>query len=240
MKNYLFLGDTHGDLDFVERAADLAAEHDATIIQVGDWGFLWPGSDQLSMLNSVLKMAGQRAGKDEYAVHMRFIDGNHDWHPELRKRATKLASNVTYQPRGSTYVDVDGTGFLFMGGAPSIDQVGRIEGLSWWPEEDITQGEYKRAIENPHLGSYADVIVTHDAPDYPIGFKPLGSGEFRRRSKQSHDYVRGMMEHYTPALLVHGHWHKRYMIQCDQTKVHGLDCNYGKFPDGVMLWQRES
>src|SRR5262249_49875777 len=110
MNRYLFLGDTHNDLDFVESAAKLARQREAEIIQLGDWGFLWPGSDQLGELSDML------VGLD---VTMRFVDGNHDDHPRLRARlrersreAIPIAKRVIYQPRGSIYEDEDGTRFL--------------------------------------------------------------------------------------------------------------------------------
>jgi hypothetical protein len=76
VKQYLYLGDTHGDLDFVASAAALAAEHDAEIVQVGDWGFCWPGADQLIDLSLILQRAGELHAKPP--VTMRFCEGNHD------------------------------------------------------------------------------------------------------------------------------------------------------------------
>ena len=51
-------------------------------------------------------------------VPMRFVDGNHDDHPRLKKlrgrvrvRGVEIAKNVIYQPRGSVHEDEDGTRF---------------------------------------------------------------------------------------------------------------------------------
>ena len=245
VKNFLFVGDCHADLDFIERAADLAAEHNAEMIQLGDFGFLWPGrgGDMLDQVSGVLKMSGEKFARPP--VVCRWICGNHDWHTKIAtlcKTAPKngtgfeLADNIIYQPRGSTYTDEDGTRFLFVGGASSIDQANRTTGLSWWPEEDITESDYvaAKAAEGP-----IHVMVTHDAPDYPLGFSPKGSAAFRVRSAQGMEYLRRLMYHHEPEMLIHGHWHARYSRQDGNTKVVGLDCNYGKFPDAVMLWSRE-
>lgn len=216
---YLFLGDTHGDLSFASRACEFARDNGVDeIIQVGDWGYLWPGKDKIGSLDSILK---------HYAVPMRFIDGNHDDHPNLRTKSERTP-RITYQPRGSLHVDADGTAFLFLGGAPSIDRGWRTPGKSWWPEETITAEEAARAHEHAR----ADVVVTHDAPDYPVGFSPAGSPEFRQQSAESMAIVRGLVERYSPKLHVHGHWHHWYRSGVTV----GLDCNTGHFSNAVLLW----
>lgn len=238
--NYLFLGDTHGDLDFVVRAAELAAENDAEIIQVGDWGFIWTWLNMKTMVSSIsnqvkqlsieLERAGEKFAKPP--VVMRFIDGNHDHHPELRRLsggdATNLEHNVIYQPRGSVHEDKDGTRFLFLGGAPSIDKIMRTPGVTWWPEETITQDEFELARQAENI----DVLVTHDAHDYPYGFKPKGDPKFREQSAQSMEYIRRLLYKHNPKLHVHGHWHFAYVDGITR----GLDCNYGKFPGAIYLW----
>lgn len=230
--NYLFLGDTHADLDFVVKACDIAAKNNAEIIQVGDFGFIWPNrgkydENQLRTLSSVLVMHG---------VTMRFLDGNHDFHTKLKELApervtTKLAPRVFYQPRGSTHVDEDGTKFLFMGGAPSIDKAFRRDGVSWWAEEEITEDDMGEALNH----TSADVLVTHDAADYPPGFKPKGEPEFRVASKRSLNNIKELRTHLKPALHVHGHWHHAYV----DGVTRGLDCNYARyFNDSVYLWSK--
>lgn len=235
MNNYLMLGDTHGDLDFLDRAAACAAEADATIIQVGDWGFLWPRSEQLAQVQLSLERAGQFAGKP--TVTMRFIDGNHDWHPKLREYSAlpdgsvPLTENVIYQPRGSTWEDSDGTRFLFCGGAPSIDKAHRAEGRSWWPEETISEAEFMLALGAEQI----DVLVTHDAPDYPPGFSPKGDPEFRALSARSLEMVASLIVRHKPGLHIHGHWHARY----SRGVTVGLAANVNKFNDAILLWSKE-
>ena len=237
-RNFLFLGDTHGDLAFVESAAKLAREHDAEIIQAGDFGFLWPGHDQLRDLSDML--IGQK-------VVLRFVDGNHDDHPRLKKlrgrvrvRGVHIAVNVIYQPRGSVYEDEDGTRFLFLGGAPSIDRGLRTPGKSWWPEETITEPEFSlaRSAKGP-----IHVLVTHDAPTYPPGFSAKGSPSYQRDQKRSMRYVDDLIRHHRPILHVHGHWHSKYSRGRGRTIVEGLDCNQNDptyLKDSVLLWSRPS
>jgi hypothetical protein len=230
MNSYLFLGDTHGDLSCVETACPIAAEHGAEIVQVGDWGFLWPGGSQVKKLSAILKA---------HNITMRFIDGNHDWFPELWKRApsreaTVIEDNVIYQPRGSAHVDSDGTRFLFMGGAASIDRMNRTVGLSWWPEEEISNQDMAVAF----LHDSCDVLVTHDAPQFPPGFKPRtvsGDESFPQKCLRSLNNVKKLRTRLKPSLHVHGHWHHAYV----DGVTRGLDCNYARYPgDAYFLWSR--
>jgi hypothetical protein len=242
VRDYLFLGDTHGDLEFVERAARLAAEHDAELIQLGDFGFIWPKHIMTASLSLALSRAGQYEAKPP--VVMRWIDGNHDWHPFLRNHysateATEIVPSVIYQPRGSVHEDEDGTRFLFLGGAPSIDKWNRTEGLSWWPEETITEEEYKKALE---AKGPIHVLVTHDAPDYPPGYHPLGQPAFREQSRRSMEMVDDLIKWHRPSLHVHGHWHFAYnrMHSNGVTKIVGLGSNHAPyFNESVMLWSRD-
>lgn len=256
MKNYVFYGDSHGDLDYTEKVAAFAAEHDAEMICVGDWGMIWPHRDtrtgavedrsahQLETLSLALKRAGEFAGKPP--VQMRFIDGNHDWHPKLAELRLdseptldggfRIAPNVVYQPRGSVVEDIDGTRFLFCGGAPSIDRALRTPGFSWWPEEVISEDEHRLAMSAEYP---IHVLVTHDAPDYPPDYYPKGDRKHREESCTSMDMLRRLGDRFRPELHVHGHWHTRYTKQRGETKIVGLNCNYASFNDAVMLWSRD-
>lgn len=234
---YLFLGDTHGDLKFVVAAAERARRHNAEIIQLGDWGFLWPDSDQLADLSEVLVAVG---------VTLRFLDGNHDCHPELRRlcdgtvdHGVTIAPNVIYQPRGSVHEDVDGTRFLFLGGAPSIDAGSREPGVSWWPEEVITDAEFQRA---KRATGPIHVIVTHDACQLPPGFTPKGTLRYQAQQQTSMERVAALIRHHRPLRHFHGHWHVRHdLAHGNGTVTHGLDCNQldsSYLDDSTFLWSR--
>ncbi|MGN6107395.1 MAG: metallophosphoesterase family protein [Kofleriaceae bacterium] len=252
MKSYLFVGDAHGDLDFVERAARRAAQDGAEIIQVGDWGFIWPGANQVRALSRTLVLAGEIEARPPPT--MRWVDGNHDEHPRLREacyrdadtdfmtyvaprdRGVELAAGVIYQPRASTHVDEDGTRFLFVGGAPSIDRAFRVRGRSWWPEEIISEDEFERAlaVEGP-----VHVLVTHDAAAFPPGFGPKGDPEFQTLSQRSMEMIAALVARHRPQLHVHGHWHHRYTRHDAGTTTEGLGCNFDWLDQATLLWSRD-
>lgn len=235
----LFVGDTHGDLEFIARVCEFAADHDVNnLIQCGDWGYLWPNHRDHVMFGS--KADELSVILKHYDQTMRFLCGNHDWHPKLmeltggKRVATEIAERVIYQPRGSVHQDTDGTRFLFMGGAASIDKAHRTEGKSWWPEETITKEDMVVALAQENI----DVLVTHDAPDYPPGFRPAGTPEFRQLSTQSMNDVRTLITHFSPKLHVHGHWHTRATTRIDSTKVEALASNINRFHDSLLLWKK--
>jgi len=232
MKTYLFVGDTHGDIAFAMQAVNCAQQHGAEIVQLGDWGYYWPGDSRVKALSKALVSHG---------VTMRFVDGNHDQHPRLRKHvvactATLIAPAVIYQPRGSVHEDEDGTRFLFLGGAPSIDRDLLTEGQAWWPEESITAAEFDRALS---ATGPVHVLVTHDAPDLPPGFLPKGSPDYQRDQALSMERVDALIKKHRPTLHIHGHWHTHYSRQHEVgTRVVGLHYNEAPFSDAVLLWSR--
>jgi predicted phosphodiesterase len=240
MKKYLFLGDTHGDVDFLERVIEVAQAESAEIIQLGDWGYWWPGGSQPMSGMPANYIANLLLDSD---VTMRFIDGNHDWHPKLQGLLSTepgggciIAPGLIYQPRGSTLEDEDGTRFLFCGGAPSIDKAARREGYSWWPEEEITDDEHAKAMM---ANGPIHVLVTHDAPGFPPGYGPLGSPRFQAAGERSMGLIRALVNQHQPELLVHGHWHERYSQTVGvSTRLEGIDCNLGLFSDSWLLWNR--
>ena len=146
---------------------------------------------------------------------------------------------MIYQPRGSVHKDEDGTRFLFLGGAPSIDRANRVEGRSWWPQEVIATADLNIALsaEEP-----IHVLVTHDAPTFPPGFTPKGTPGYQRAQELSMKRVDILIQHHHPTLHIHGHWHTRYTRQHKNgTIITGLDCNQvdsAYLDDSTLLWSR--
>lgn len=230
---FLFVGDLHGDLECAEQMIDLAKKEQCDeIIQVGDWGFLWPGE-----VNNVKTLSDMLARS---RMMMRFCDGNHDWHPELRKFARNTEHNVadylTYQHRGTMKEYPSGPRFVFLGGAPSIDREGRRPGFSWWPEEYITEEDVEAALE---YALKVDVLVTHDTGTPIPGFKEAQSMSFNYRARESHSSLRRVLKGLRPALNIHGHYHHRYEAQDANgcTKVIGLGSNINTYQDLYFVYE---
>ena len=60
-----------------------------------------------------------------------------------------------------TVEEIGGKTYLFVGGALSIDRELRLEGHSWWSDEDIK--ELSDDEWNSIAGKF-DVVITHTAP----------------------------------------------------------------------------
>ncbi|MGH2719383.1 MAG: metallophosphoesterase family protein [Actinomycetota bacterium] len=236
----LVAGDTHGNLD---HAAYLAHEAQRlgcdAIFQVGDWGYTWPETNLLSPLTKLLRRAG---------VPMYFIDGNHENFPDLAHRGLLRATAITplvsaaeepvvfYVPRGHLWV-WEGTRFMAMGGAVSIDQASRVEGVSWWRDEAITQADLDRAARNLAASpGPVDVFISHDAPSgisYIENWVGMPMDAVSLLSRGNREALRTAVEAARPALLLHGHYHVAYhdeLALSDGTvvQVRGLDSDQGQ------------
>lgn len=181
-----FIGDTHGYQYGLERALEwLVSSGIKKIYQVGDFGFLWPGADQLEWVDKTLAKFGISTW-DFYV-----IPGNHEDHAAwplaggddgayLLQRM-EMVDMETHREEGwrwrvsdvdtiintVTCSEVKGTvttAVVLAGGAPSVDRYMRREGKDWWPEEMSRQDT--RLQLHSETGRAADhrVYVTHDAP----------------------------------------------------------------------------
>lgn len=225
------------------RYAIKQAVHDGcdAIVQVGDWGFTWPGYQTNHSLHKLNKMLGA----DQ--MPMFFLDGNHENYGDLQKRgfwdATKLcvfddAEFVTYIPRGHVW-EWQGCSFMALGGAFSIDQEQRIEGRSWWREELITFADQVRCGVNLDLhGKPIDIFLSHDCPagvnrletHLELTSKSMGVDyKLDRDSRANRTALWQVVELAKPKLLIHGHYHYAYtdVLRWDghEMQVAGLACD---------------
>lgn len=241
MTKLLIAGDTHANKAHVHQLCVAAQQAGcAAIIQVGDWGFTWPGyqtSHLLFKLNKAL---------ESYEMDMYFLDGNHDNFGDLQGRgfwgAKELcrfadAPRVTYIPRGHVW-EWDGVTFMALGGAFSIDQDRRTEGKSWWPEELITYADLEYCASQLDQHPKIDVFLSHDCPEGVKrleSYLELTSKEFGidykldQASRANRRALWLVVERAKPTLLLHGHYHFWYSDSvrwCNHTmQVQGLACD---------------
>lgn len=227
----LIAGDTHNSIEHIHYLLEVCRENGIkNIIQLGDWGFTWPGIGETENLKAMLHVA---------KIHMHWIEGNHDNYTHLKtnhffgaNHLCQMSQNLAYIPRGQVFA-LGGVRFAALGGAVSIDRNHRIPGASWWPEEAITETdlarlEYWTKVHRPQ------VLITHDAPDLPLWHSTFradnASAQNRKRVTQAAEMVQ-------PDLLFHGHMHMRHtaplrLSSGKVVRVEGLDCN----GSGVDSW----
>jgi hypothetical protein len=250
-------GDWHGNarwaVDVIWRARKLLADEPArTIVQLGDFGF-WPykwknwadgdrkpdGLQYLMDVQSALELAD---------AHLLVTPGNHDdydalerWtEPDYPEYASYMPdtpygrlSRIHVLPRGHRWT-WHGRTWLSVGGAVSVDRISgrRVQGESWWPQEEITDEQEAAVIARGH----ADVMVCHDYPtavaltfhgtDHhqasDFGFHKIDLD----RSKAHQARMQRIVNAVQPEHYLHGHLHikhsRRYRMPYGDCQVTGL------------------
>lgn len=222
-------GDWHVNQAWALRALDACAREGIdTIYHVGDFG-VWPGEKGHQYLTSI-QSSCERHGIDVYVV-----PGNHEDYSQINAFPTDEQgwlthpeiSHVHYAPRGHAWMD-GGVSFGALGGAISIDKMLRVEGQTWWPQEDITADEVDRFIG--HVSQIAtdrlDVMLTHDAPS---GIRRGGptpaylSPEVEHQARRFRLMLRDAADGVAPRWLVHGHWHMYVRDEFSGLSMSGAD-----------------
>ncbi len=201
-------GDIHGMYGYLNEL--IHQESPDLLIVCGDFGYGFPNDKVDSIV----------------AMHTKvlFCDGNHDNHWKLRElKNLAVASNVFYQPRGSTYRLPDGRNILFMGGANSIDKDSRTVGVSWWPEEVISQSDFRNLPEED-----IDIFITHTCSneiyDKFMQFKLGGRYTPRKDKDPSYHALSSLWEMYQPSQWFFGHFHINVSGQYEGTRWQALAC----------------
>ena len=214
-----FAGDWHGNVACAtSRLQEFGAAGVSTVYQVGDFG-LWPGSGGKSFLRTV------DATCEQSDVQLFIVLGNHEDYGRVKLMRTDDAGwlclkdypRLRFATRGHTWVDAAGPRFAALGGAGSIDRSTRRPGVSWWPDEQLTEDDCARLVTNVHSQGWqrVDVMITHEAP---AGLRRLGitaapawlTPEVEAYCYAQRVRLREAMDEVAPRSLVHGHWHESF------------------------------
>lgn len=216
MTRVAIAGDWHASTKWMEECVKAVSEEGVTtLLHLGDFGY--------KLSQSLIHLWGTIA--KDYGVTIKFIDGNHDNHDILPHNDTReyhLSENIVYLPRGYRF-EIDGTVFLALGGAVSVDKLWRGPG-EWWYNETITLGQAHRVVENTDI----DVMLTHDCPtgvslDLMEGVWPE---EVLVQADAHRDLLRSVVDAVQPKWLFHGHYHQfHYGQKVNNTNVVGLACD---------------
>ncbi|MDH2424786.1 hypothetical protein [Sphaerisporangium sp. TRM90804] len=242
----LVAGDWHGRTSWafsvLRRLPELLPGGSTRIVlHLGDFG-VWPGGDHyLNAVDRYLEEAG--------AV-LWFVDGNHEDFSQLNRIPLydgmgAVTDRIWHLPRGYRWKWHDRT-WLALGGAVSVDRALRAPGETWWPDEEITQGQARRAADDGH----ADVMVCHDAPSWvPLNLPAppsLWAPEDLRRANKHRGRLQDVVDEVQPSHLLHGHYHLAHRTDVDMhygtCHVTGLDCdgsahNYDVLNVQTMQWE---
>lgn len=181
----IFIGDVHGKYTQYKR---IIKEHQNTI-QVGDMGvgfIRWPNGDAIS----------NPPFDQMVATNARFIRGNHD--------NPAVCYNHMQCIRDGTIED----GMMFIGGADSIDKAYRVEGYSWWPDEELSRQELDNMVTK-YAQARPEIMVTHDAPQNiaVMIHATLIQLKVPMTVTRTRDTFEQMLAIHRPRIWVFGHWH---------------------------------
>jgi hypothetical protein len=190
-----FIGDVHGGMSRYLQLIDGADES----VQVGDFG-----------------IGFVRNPIEQYDVEKHtFIRGNHDW-PQ------GCVFEPNWLPDGSVTV-IPGTSdaVMYVGGAWSIDWAYRTEGKSWWRDEELSQSELDRIVEE-YAAIKPKVMVTHEVPD----FLPYGFGiKIYDVPSRTREAFGKMFAVHQPKVWLAGHWHLKFDRVINDCRFVVLDCD---------------
>ena len=161
-------GDTHGNIDFLRLKKYFkhryVTDEDYLII-LGDAGIVW--SEKEIYMNEYSSLG----------LTVLFIDGNHENFELLNKfpivdfkgaRCHRLYNNLYHILRGEI-LSINGLSFFCMGGATSIDKAYRLNRISWWEEENISNKDILNGLDNLDKVNYqVDYVLSHAAPSFVV------------------------------------------------------------------------
>ena len=197
----IFVGDVHGYLDTFRRELKKYKKlyPNETVIQIGDMGLGFPKSQSSILPN-----------------YCNFVRGNHDAPNVCRAHPNYLGDF------GSK--EIDGHRTFFVSGAYSIDRAYRTEGISWWPEEELSIMELNTALEQ-YVEYKPEIMITHDGPSHATTWllnryilannvPYVEQSPIPTRTGQA---LTAMFEQYQPKLWIFGHWHTSWIKKINGT-----------------------
>lgn len=182
MSTTRIIGDIHGKINAYEC---LLKDQEKTI-QVGDFGIGFGNNEWHDRVNNIHQKADHR-----------FIRGNHD-NPDKCPSMNGWIRDGHYE-----------NGVMFIGGAWSYDHGHRINGVNWWPNEELSMQQFYQIFDD-YEKLQPEVMITHDCPFevatkmfFDTGIAPTGEQISTRTSTA----FQSMFEIHQPKFWFFGHWH---------------------------------
>ncbi|GAA1218376.1 metallophosphoesterase [Microbacterium maritypicum] len=200
-------GDWHGNLGWARmlaRALPALAPDVTTMLHLGDWWMSPAATDEVFAETNIERIYVTLGNHEPWGEITPLLNE----HPGA---AVRVSDIIWLLPRPAR-LSIGGRRVLSLGGAASVDRQSRIEGLTWWPDEAISD----QNVAEASAGGPADLMLTHESPagtpvrpvreilrTNPHGFPKTAldaSAASRARVAEVWDAVR-------PELLTHGHLH---------------------------------
>src|ERR1700693_679215 len=141
MSKITIIGDIHGHTKTYQKWLRDNLDPAHRSIQIGDMGLGFAG------------VGLPAPGQPPLEGDNKFFRGNHD-SPEKCKAHKNYLGDYGY---------LDGDKLFWLAGAFSIDRAYRIEGISWWADEELSCRELEKAIDL-YLQVKPRFVLSHEAP----------------------------------------------------------------------------
>lgn len=188
------IGDVHGKTKTYQKLVrKLGDQHS---VQIGDMGIGFKG-----------------VGLHKMPAQHRWFRGNHD-DPAKCKLNPNYLGDYGFDAEWNTF---------WLAGAHSIDREMRIEGVSWWKDEQLSYAELDAAI-TLYIASKPKYVLTHEAPQKAgaILLADLIGPYFAAKSdciqSRTSQALQSMFEFHKPKEWVFGHYHVNKSFMLDGTK----------------------
>ena len=159
-------GDKHGTFVPLFGFAEKTELYDTDILIIaGDAGYIWDENYKYAVESLEQIFPGTIA----------FVDGNHENHQLINSMEEgfwnggtvhKIGERIYHLMRGEIY-SIYGRQFFVFGGARSVDKDRRVEGTSWWSEEEPTKEELEYGKNQLCQNiDKIDYVITHETPRF--------------------------------------------------------------------------
>lgn len=194
MKTIHIIGDVHGNTVSYQNLVAVLPEGEASI-QVGDMGIGFPGRTLYPM-------------PDRH----KWFRGNHD-NPEKCRKTTNYLGDYGYLPEYDLF---------WLAGAYSIDREWRIQGETWWVDEQLSFEELYKAFDL-YEAKKPKYVLTHECPS-SIGnalladqFGPYFQAKVGCVTSRTSQALENMFRFHQPKEWVFGHYHVDKQIESNGT-----------------------
>ena len=194
MASVVCIGDVHGQTTTYQKIVRRLPEGQPSI-QVGDMGIGFPGV-------GLHKMPPQHG----------WFRGNHD-NPDKCQKTTNYLGDWGYLSEYDIF---------FVGGAWSIDRAHRVEGVSWWRDEELSSNQFRQAVE-----AYERIkprfVLSHEAPTNISNalladlIGPYFTEKAACQKSVTCNALQYMFDQHQPKEWVFGHYHVNKQIESNGT-----------------------
>jgi hypothetical protein len=179
-------------------------------IQLGDFGIGFPElrRDGKAKIPYVVEQAPVLPGGSW------FFRGNHD-NPAVCRTSPNYLGDFGYRQFDGLY------NAFFAGGAWSTDGDWRVQGVSWWPDEQLTSSQMNEAFDL-YVKVKPELVLTHDCP--LIAAESLMSRHSKTRGGRTSTavFLNALYEEHQPAQWFFGHWHVDWRRKIGRTQFRCL------------------